>query len=85
MKQNQLLDYINMVSFAVVEVNLYLDTHPCDQEALEYFRHYSKLRNKAMKEYADAYGPLTIDTNCNNSNTWEWVKNPWPWEMGGAC
>lgn len=85
MKQNQLLDYINMVSFAVVEVTLYLDTHPCDQEALEYFRHYSKLRNKAMKEYADAYGPLTVDTNSNNSDTWEWVKNPWPWEMGGAC
>ncbi len=85
MKQNQMLHYINMVSFAVIEANLFLDTHPCDQEALEYFRHYSKLRNKAMKEYAESYGPLTVDTNSNNSDTWEWVKSPWPWEMGGAC
>ncbi len=87
MKQNQqqMLNYVNSVSFAVTEANLYLDTHPCDQEALDYFRHYNKLRGKALKEYADAYGPLTLDTNSNCSDTWEWVQNPWPWQTGGDC
>ena len=83
--QTQMLQYVDMVSFAVTDVTLYLDTHPCDEEALAYFRHYSKLRNQALKEYAEAYGPLTIDTNANCSQTWEWVENPWPWQAGGEC
>ncbi len=84
--QAQMLHYVDMVSFAVIEANLFLDTHPDDEEALAYFRHYSKLRNKALKEYAEAYGPLTIDTaNMNNCETWEWVKDPWPWQAGGEC
>ncbi len=87
MKQSQskMLEYIDMISFAVTEASLYLDTHPCDQEALDYFRHYSRLRNKALREYAESYGPLTLDTNTNQNQTWEWVSAPWPWEMGGEC
>ena len=42
MKQNcsgrQLLDRIDQVSFAVNDMNLYLDTHPCDEKALVYCR-----------------------------------------------
>ena len=39
MNQNcsQLLDYITQVSFAVDEVVLYLDTHPYDPAALDYY------------------------------------------------
>ena len=62
MNRRQLLNHINEVSFAVDEVKLYLDTHPCDTEALEYFREMSSHRNQALKEYAASYGPLTIDT-----------------------
>ena len=51
MNRRQLLNHINQVSFAVDEVKLYLDTHPCDTEALEYFREMSRRRNQALKEY----------------------------------
>ena len=60
--RKELLDHINQVSFAVDEAKLYLDTHPCDPEALAYFKEYSQKRNKALKEYARIYGPLTVDT-----------------------
>ena len=33
MNQAQLLHWINMVSFAVVDIAEYLDTHPIDAEA----------------------------------------------------
>ena len=62
MNRRQLLNHINQVSFAVDDTKLYLDTHPCDTEALEYFRKMSQQRNESLKEYAAAYGPLTIDT-----------------------
>ena len=35
MNRRQLMNHINQVSFAVDDVELYLDTHPCDTEALE--------------------------------------------------
>lgn len=79
--REQLLNYINEVSFAVTDIVLYLDTHPCDQDALEYFRTYSKMREHALKEYAKLYGPLTIDTADDAcSNSWIWTLQPWPWE-----
>lgn len=82
--KKEMLDWINMVSFAVVEANLYLDTHPTDQTALAYFREYSGLRNQALVDYAALYGPLTIDTALGCRNSWEWVNEPWPWE-GREC
>lgn len=85
MSRAQLLNYINEVSFAKDDILLYLDTHPCDCEALEYCRKHVEMRNKALKEYAKHYGPLTIDTTDDAaSESWEWVMQPWPWE-GGAC
>ena len=32
--RKDLLDHINAVSFAVDDVKLFLDTHPCDEDAL---------------------------------------------------
>lgn len=85
MSRNELMEHINQVSFAVDDVKLYLGTHPCDEEALAFFREYSRLRNEALQEYAKLYGPITIDTagdSCDDS--WKWVNEPWPWQEGGC-
>ena len=60
--REKLLAWIDQVSFAVVEMNLYLDTHPEDEDALAFFREKVELRKEALKQYAEQYGPLTIDT-----------------------
>jgi spore coat protein JB len=79
------LQHINEVSFAVNDVTLYLDSHPCDNKAMEFYKENVKKRNKALREYAKHYGPLTIDTADDaQSNSWEWISQPWPWE-GGNC
>ena len=59
--KEKLLQRIYEVSFAVDDILLFLDTHPCCQEALSFYREYSSERQKLMKEYARHYGPLTID------------------------
>ena len=79
---------IDQVSFAVVEMNLYLDTHPEDEDALAFFREKVELRKEALKQYAEQYDPLTIDTaNDRMSRSFEWVMQPWPWEVNrkGGC
>ncbi len=84
MSKEQLLDYIDMVSFSAHEALLFLDTHPADKEARRFYNEYMKQRNYAMKEYARRYSPLTADTVTDSEQYWEWVLSPWPWE-GGAC
>ena len=82
---NASMEHINQVSFAVDEVKLYLDTHPCDSEALAYFHEMSAHRNDALKQYASAYGPLTVDTaDYSCAERWNWINEPWPWQEGGC-
>ena len=39
-----------------------------------------------MAEYAEKYGPLTIDNAAVSSeNAWKWSQQPFPWEKEGAC
>ena len=37
-EQHQLLMYIDQISFALDDTVLFLDTHPCDTEALAYYQ-----------------------------------------------
>lgn len=85
--KEELLDRINQLSFAVNEMVLYLDTHPCDEEAIAYFEEKSAQRDEALELYARCYGPLTVDTaNDVSLRCWEWVNQPWPWETRkGGC
>lgn len=81
MNRGQLLQEIDRVSFAVNDLNLYLDSHPYDQKALACFREHSARRNELLKLYASQYGPLTIDTaNDSACSSWDWICQPWPWE-----
>lgn len=87
--QKQLLQHINEVSFALVDISLYLDTHPQDEQALAYCQEVKAIRKEAVDEYAKRFGPLTIDTaDICASRSWDWVNQPWPWEpqgKGGRC
>ena len=74
MNRRELFEYINQISFAVDDVKLFLDTHPENQKALDYFQKYKEKRMEALKEYAEVYGPLTVDTVSENSDCWNWIN-----------
>lgn len=69
-------------SFAITDMNLYLDTHPEDRRALNMLKELIMEEEKAKKEYIMNYGPLNVcDTKGDKFN---WIDGPWPWEnMGG--
>ena len=80
--KEKLLYDIGVVSFVVVDLGLYLDTHPTDCKAMEYYNHYNHIRKQLMKEFSEKYYPLTMDmAEC--SKEWKWVMAPMPWE--GEC
>ncbi len=83
-EQSRLRHNIDIMDFVIVEMNEYLDTHPTDQDAIEYIRHYIRMKNQSMREYAMKFGPLSIsDADAGNQNEWKWAVQPWPWE--GEC
>ena len=62
---------------------MFLDTHPKNKEALEYFEYYQNARKQALKEYSSRFSPLTLDTVPKGTDFWAWANKPWPWEMEG--
>lgn len=81
-QKEQLLHDIGMIDFALVELTLYLDTHPFDRVAMEYFNHYNRVKNQMEKDFSRMYYPLTKDMAESNKE-WRWGMAPLPWE--GAC
>jgi spore coat protein JB len=78
MDRRQMLWQMTADQFAAFDVQLYLDTHPHDRNALSLFNKYQRSHQRARREFENMYGPLTTDAETGDS--WRWVDNPWPWE-----
>lgn len=81
--KEQLLRDIGIVDFTLIDLTLYLDTHPEDRNALEYFNHYNRIKQQMVREFSQKYYPLNLDSVDCNSNEWRWGSAPMPWE--GEC
>lgn len=77
--REEMIMKIRELDFAIVELGLYLDTHPDDRRALCLHNTYSKQAKELKDKYQKVYGPLTMDYPCNK---WRWIEQPWPWERG---
>lgn len=73
---------ISMVDFLLTDMKLYLDTHPTDRNALDYYHHYAEVLNEMRQAYAQNYGPLFADQSVCRKE-WEWGMQPNAWE--GEC
>ncbi len=80
MNREMLMRKIQEAGFALVDLNLFLDSHPDNRLALDYFQDVQKLYSELQADYELMYGPLTaFDTNTEQG--WAWVNAPWPWEL----
>lgn len=72
--REEMIMRIRELDFAIVELGLYLDTHPDDQRALCMHREYARQVKDLKDKYQKVYGPLTIFYPCNK---WRWLEEPW--------
>ena len=79
-EQAELLTYVDVLTFAMIDLNLYLDIYPNDREALELFNQYRMQADEYTKKYESKYGPLELTSNSLNTFPWAWDNAPWPWE-----
>ena len=78
-EQQNMMYRLQVQSFILDDVRLYLDIHPDDKRALEYYEKYRRLKEQTEAEYVKSFGPLN-SFQVNSATRWTWVDTPWPWE-----
>ncbi|MFZ5632853.1 MAG: spore coat protein CotJB [Bacillota bacterium] len=76
-----LLRQIMELEFTAIELNLFLDTHPDDQEALRDLRMVNERLQSLTAEYERLRGPLFPFSAEGARDHWRWIDEPWPWEI----
>lgn len=80
MDRDKLIKQIMTADFVLHETALFLDTHPENKKALEYYKLAQKRREELAEQHRKSYGPLTYYEVRYDS--WNWVDTPWPWQNG---
>lgn len=80
---DKMLEKIRELEFAAVDLNLFLDNHPTNQQALTDFNAIALELGELKKAYEAKYGPLTNFGHSPGQYPWRWVSEPWPWEIEG--
>ncbi len=79
-EQSEWMLAIQSLSFACHDLNLYLDLHPENLAARKLFEQYNVDLTTFISYYENKYGPLFVNDDNLQDNSWGWIKSPWPWE-----
>ncbi len=72
---------LQKTDFALVELTLYLDTHPTDMQAVQQFNQLSQIRRQIAHDFELKYGPLLQFGHSFSRFPWQWNDTPWPWQV----
>ncbi|MDI3256852.1 MAG: spore coat protein CotJB [Kyrpidia sp.] len=78
---DQWLEQLQTVDFVLTELQLYLDTHPSDPQALQQFRAWTERRRLIAGQFEAQFGPLEATGGARSLHHWDWVESPWPWQV----
>ena len=78
-EKEEMLIAIGESSFMMHDLNLYLDVHPDDRDALNKFSMYREKTNALINNYERKYGPICIKGDISNRVPFAWQENNWPW------
>ena len=69
---------LQALEFVVLELGLYLNTHPEDDEAFALYKQYVAMEKAARAAYESKFGPL-MKSSAAAGERYDWMKDPWPW------
>jgi spore coat protein JB len=81
MDRREALYELQKVDFAILELNLYLDTHPGDVQAIQQYNTLAQQKHQLRMNYEAEFGPLYNYGNSYNTYPNGWNEGPWPWEV----
>lgn len=81
-EQMELMQKLRELEFAAIELNLFLDTHPENQEALRDFNRIACELAEVRQTYEGKFGPTMNFGVSSSKGQWRWIDGPWPWQVG---
>ena len=81
-EKKALAEQIAQCEFVLIDINLFLDTHPENERAIADYNSYAEQLAALKKLYTKLYGPIeNFGGSINRSDTeWLWGKQPFPWQ-----
>ncbi|HBV67769.1 MAG TPA: spore coat protein CotJB [Clostridiales bacterium] len=70
---------ISAVHMMLEDLQLYLNTHPSDREAIAKRNAFVRQMRMLKDEYNKNYGMISQDDSLS-PYPWQWIDEPWPWE-----
>ena len=77
----ELANELAAVRFALIDLAMYLDTHPECEEALRLFSEYNRKYGELSSTYANLFGPLRMSDVCGGRG-WTWGNDSFAGEGG---
>ena len=78
-EKEEMLIAISESSFMMHDLNLYLDVHPDDTNALNMFSMYREKTNQLITSYERKYGPICVKGDIPSKTPFAWEAKNWPW------
>lgn len=76
--RESLLKQLMALDFMAVDLQLYLNTHPNDKNALMRYNSIVSQAHMLRHAYENLYGPLSSFRSFSKY-PWQWINDPWPW------
>ncbi len=67
---------LKQLTFVLIELKLFLDTHPSDQEAIACYQSRKEKYDQLVKVWEAKHGKISGE----EMKRWSWVDLPWPWQ-----
>lgn len=83
-KREEMLLEIMELTFAINDLNLYLDLHHTDGELLRKFKNLVEKSCIKEMEFVKMFGPLELIDSVD-LQTFKWINDPWPWQNDGGA
>ena len=80
MNSEKMMDKIQKLQFAAVELNLYLDNFPENKKAKKEYEEVSCKLDELINDYETKYGPIRNFGAAYVEDPCSWTNDPWPWE-----
>ena len=81
MNQEDLLKSLMELDFIAVDLGLFLNTHPDDNDAIAAYNQVITAADTVRMKYEETFGPLcSFRSYAANTQAWQWMENPWPWQ-----
>jgi spore coat protein JB len=75
----EMLKQIAAVDFAIIDLHLFLNTHPTDENVVTQYNSLVTQSKMIKQNYERYFGPL-CSTESPSAYPWQWINEPWPWE-----